>query len=763
MAGRLLFRDSVGREGVVDLGVADTIFVGRGLDCAIRTDDGMVSRKHSQIRLEGGRYVVEDLGSANGTLLNNVRVQKHPLGNNDVIQCGSLTITYQEAPPAMGNPINGGKKGTAIIDRDQGDEGPTNLSRKAYNSPVGAGMPPVTEPRSREPSGLRNSVGPGVAPAQLPYGGPPQMPAGNPPVGASMFDAPRTGASSQAPMNLPYGGPPPMPDARAAKPVASPGAPDAGVFARGAPITAVPKNEPREAKAERNVMVELGLEHDPAKADAEVKSLRGELEKATANYEREVADSKRLRAEAVALRERIEEMRMAIKDREEQASAHDRVAEELRDELVQTRDDLARIRNEQSQLSDALMAKERAFGRSQEDVSKLREDIDDLNRQLMEVVRNKDDGWRKLNDQLSEIEQLREVINAQERMLEERRIGLISQEEVIKELRGERERSLKTIAQLKAERDEAATAASRAAAQITAVEEENKRLGRLMVEAQTDAGRGGGGSSDQTLRLNNELKDVRVELKRLESDRDRLSEQYQREEQARIRSEGKLATLEVELQEATHQRLTAESARNIAQDALAKAEVARHKAAEEVLLMQRAKDQASTGSDDLKRETDRLRRRVAELEARPTSSPADGREQEMQREAVERKLRDATEKAATMERQLRGLQAEADAARTDAMKARAEAARAKAAADTGAVDVVGRSGGGADELTAKAREVYDSINDILSEMRNNIVLVQGELGGKAAPAVQDAVDALVDNAETAKGALRGLRDLAENK
>jgi chromosome segregation ATPase len=284
-----------------------------------------------------------------------------------------------------------------------------------------------------------------------------------------------------------------------------------------------------------------------------------------------------------------------------------------------------------------------------------------------------------------------------------------------------------------------------------------------MVEAQTDAGRGGGGGGDQTLRLNNELKDVRVELKRLESDRDRLSEQYQREEQGRIRSEGKLATLEVELQEATHQRLTAESARNIAQDALAKAEVARHKAAEEVLLMQRAKDQASTGSDDLKRETDRLRRRVAELEARPASTPADGREQEMQREALERKLRDATEKTATMERQLRGLQAETDAARTDAMKARAEAARAKAAADTGAVDVVGRNGGGADELTAKAREVYDSINDILSEMRNNIVLVQGELGGKAAPAVQDAVDALVDNAETAKGALRGLRDLAENK
>ena len=39
--------------------------------------------------------------------------------------------------------------------------------------------------------------------------------------------------------------------------------------------------------------------------------------------------------------------------------------------------------------------------------------------------RTKDEGWRKLNQQLTEIEHLREVINEQERMLEERRVGLI--------------------------------------------------------------------------------------------------------------------------------------------------------------------------------------------------------------------------------------------------------------------------------------------------------------------------------------------------
>ncbi len=120
---------------------------------------------------------------------------------------------------------------------------------------------------------------------------------------------------------------------------------------------------------------------------------------------------------------------------------------------------------------------------------------------------------------------------------------------------------------------------------------------------------------------------------------------------------------------------------------------------------------------------------------------------------------------------MKSLRAELDAARTDAYKARADAARAAASAST--APATGRadtdSDADASRITAiaqTAREVYDAINDILSEIRNNVKLVQGELPGfqadpNALQAVRDAVDALVDNAETAKGALRGLRDLAD--
>ena len=100
---RLLFRDSQGREGTVELSPTETVYVGRGLECAIRTDDGMVSRRHSQIRMEGGRYVVEDLGSANGTHLNNTRIQKQAVGH-------VFSETIKRAPVRMRSTSVGGRE-----------------------------------------------------------------------------------------------------------------------------------------------------------------------------------------------------------------------------------------------------------------------------------------------------------------------------------------------------------------------------------------------------------------------------------------------------------------------------------------------------------------------------------------------------------------------------------------------------------------------------------------------------------------------------
>jgi hypothetical protein len=818
---RLLFRDSQGREGTVELSPTETVFVGRGLDCAIRTEDGMVSRRHSQIRMEGGRFVVEDLGSANGTLLNNTRVQKQALGHTDVIQCGSLMMRFidegavnivQQPLPAAGSSPPPKKGGTMVIDRNEAapplasDYGQPVPSPSGFGSPPPAYQPP-TSPAPGLPYG--GPPGPPMGGARgAPYGGSPQMPSGGsiPPINHAIpgFGAARGGGfggsvGSQSPYggppampagapaaNLPYGGAPGIPGGGVAGPFGGPPAmpgpasgggatrvsDNPGMLGRGGPTGAVGGAAPRSAadEVESNVLVELGLEFDPDKADAEMKALRVQLEKATASYEREVADGKRVRAESASLRDRAEELTAQVKDREEQVAAHDRVADELRDELQQTRNELNKARAEIGEMAENVGARERQAARALEDTAKLREDMEDKNRQLMELSRTKDEGWKKLNEQLTEIEHLREVINEQERMLEERRVGLISQEEVIKELRAEKEKTIKAIAQLRAERDEANTNASRNAAQINGLEEENRRLGRLLVEAQTDSGRAGG-QPDHLMKMTGDIRELRVELKKVEADRERLDEQYKAADRDREKLEGRLAQIEVELQEAVHGKLAAESARNVAQDALAKSEVARHKAAEEALSASKARDVASTSGDDARRELDRLRKKVADLEKVqvPVVSAADSKDLQLEREAGERKLKEATEKAAAAERSLKSLQAELDAAKTDAAKARAEAARGKATADAQAVAVIDAAASPASgpngDLARAAQEVYEEINDILSEMRNNMVLVQGEFPNlKADPdtlsAVGQAVDALVDNAETAKGALRGLRDLA---
>ena len=145
MGARVLFRDSNGRDSEIQLDPSTPVYVGRSLDCAIRTDDAMVSRKHSMIRLESGRYWVEDLGSSNGTHVNDQRVSKQSLNHNDVVRCGSLWLRYiedgplQAAAPAQQQPAAAPKKqGTMRL--DVGGGGPGAAQPMASSAPAHGGF-----------------------------------------------------------------------------------------------------------------------------------------------------------------------------------------------------------------------------------------------------------------------------------------------------------------------------------------------------------------------------------------------------------------------------------------------------------------------------------------------------------------------------------------------------------------------------------------------------------------------------------------------
>jgi len=73
--------------------------LGRAPDNHIVVNDGRVSRYHSLLRREGTNYVLEDVGTSNGTYVNNHRIQRHVLVPGDVIRIGQTTFTYR-APVA---------------------------------------------------------------------------------------------------------------------------------------------------------------------------------------------------------------------------------------------------------------------------------------------------------------------------------------------------------------------------------------------------------------------------------------------------------------------------------------------------------------------------------------------------------------------------------------------------------------------------------------------------------------------------------------
>ena len=74
---------------------ADVLNIGRGPDNHIVVNDRRVSRRHAVLKREGTNYVLEDLGTPNGTFVNDQRIQRQVLASSDVIRLGNTMFTYR--------------------------------------------------------------------------------------------------------------------------------------------------------------------------------------------------------------------------------------------------------------------------------------------------------------------------------------------------------------------------------------------------------------------------------------------------------------------------------------------------------------------------------------------------------------------------------------------------------------------------------------------------------------------------------------------
>jgi hypothetical protein len=91
----LVVRSGGGRAGEHFIPQAERTTVGRSPDCDIFLDDVTVSRKHAVLVEQDGDFLIEDLGSLNGTFVNRKRIESATrLESGDEVQIGKYRLSF---------------------------------------------------------------------------------------------------------------------------------------------------------------------------------------------------------------------------------------------------------------------------------------------------------------------------------------------------------------------------------------------------------------------------------------------------------------------------------------------------------------------------------------------------------------------------------------------------------------------------------------------------------------------------------------------
>ncbi len=96
VAPRLVVEAVPGLQSGLEYDVAEGATLGRG-DVEIQLEDPFASSQHARLTRQGAILVIEDLGSTNGTYLNDELLRgPQPLHSGDRIRIGDSTFTYDD-------------------------------------------------------------------------------------------------------------------------------------------------------------------------------------------------------------------------------------------------------------------------------------------------------------------------------------------------------------------------------------------------------------------------------------------------------------------------------------------------------------------------------------------------------------------------------------------------------------------------------------------------------------------------------------------
>ncbi|WP_344319134.1 FHA domain-containing protein, partial [Streptomyces yatensis] len=145
--------------------------VGRDQQADIPTIDRRVSRRHITIRCVGGTWVIEDLGSANGTFADGRRVQRIEIGHGSIVRLGNFSsgmrLDFTEAAPTPSpapapSPVSGDQAPAAAQGRaaaHQGDARPEPRPEARPEPRPQAHPEPRPEAHPQPPRGPRGDTG----------------------------------------------------------------------------------------------------------------------------------------------------------------------------------------------------------------------------------------------------------------------------------------------------------------------------------------------------------------------------------------------------------------------------------------------------------------------------------------------------------------------------------------------------------------------------------------------------------------------------
>ncbi|HAA54954.1 MAG TPA: GGDEF domain-containing protein [Myxococcales bacterium] len=88
----MLYGPDLGKRYPLESG--QPMIIGRSEKATIYVDRDSVSRHHAQVVMKGNGYVAQDLGSTNGTYVNDTQVKEAPLCDGDLLKIGEVIFKF---------------------------------------------------------------------------------------------------------------------------------------------------------------------------------------------------------------------------------------------------------------------------------------------------------------------------------------------------------------------------------------------------------------------------------------------------------------------------------------------------------------------------------------------------------------------------------------------------------------------------------------------------------------------------------------------